>query len=99
MSTGPTAMGTGKCRCVPMKTNKAALTRGLEKNVSPADVNPTPSTCMIDGIWYKTMNGNKKQNVHNWQSVLSIVLYVGGQGGKVVVVFDVYRQPSIMQIF
>ena len=41
---GPTVMGTGKCRWSLRKTYKAALATELEKNVSHAEVIPTPST-------------------------------------------------------
>ena len=41
------------------KTNKAAFSREFEKNVSPAETIPTPSTCITDGmVWYKLMNSN-----------------------------------------
>ena len=78
------------------KTNKAALARELEKNVSPAEAIPTPSTCIIDGMGLvQRMNGNNKTFAQLVESVLAMVLYVGGQSGRIDVVFDVYRQPSI----
>ena len=78
------------------KTNKAALARELDKNVSPAEAIPTPSTCIIDGMGLvQRMNGNDKTFAQLVESVLAMVLYVGGQSGRVDVVFDVYRQPSI----
>ena len=83
-------MSTGKCRWVPRKTNKAALTTELEKNVSPAEAIRTPSTCIIDGMGLvQMMNGNNKT------TVLSVILYMGVQSGRVDVVFDAYRQSSI----
>ena len=95
---GPNAMGTGKCRCVPTKkTNKAALARRLENSVSPAEAIRTPSTCIIDGMGLaQRMNGNNKTIAQLAESVMSMVLYVDGQCGRVDVVFDVYRQPSII---
>ena len=43
------------------QTHKAALARELEKNVSPAEAIPTPSTCIIDGMGLvQRMNGNNK---------------------------------------
>ena len=43
------------------KTNKAALARELERNVSPAEDIPDPSTCIIDGMsLVQRMNGNNK---------------------------------------
>ena len=78
------------------KTNKAALARELEKNVSPAEAIPTTSTCINDGMGLvQRMNGNNKTFTQLAEFVLSMVLYVGGQSGRVDVVFDVYRQPSI----
>ena len=42
------------------------------------------------------MNGNNTKFAQLAEYVLSMVLYVGGQSGRVDVVFDVYRQqPSI----
>ena len=42
------------------------------------------------------MNGNNKKVAQLAEYVLSMVLYVGGQSGRVDAVFDVYRQqPSI----
>ena len=61
------------------KTNKAALARELEKNVSPAEAIPTPSTCIIDGMGLvQRMNGNNKTFAQLAESVLAMVLYVGG---------------------
>ena len=78
------------------KTNKAALARELEKNVSHAEAIRTPSTCIIDGMrLVQRMNGNYKTSAQLAESVLSMVLYVGVQSGRVDVVFDAYRQPSI----
>ena len=78
------------------KTNKATLARELEKNVSPAEAIPTPSTCIIDGMGLvQRMNGNNKTFAQLAESVMAMVLYVGGRSGRVDVVFDVYRQPSI----
>ena len=57
------------------KTNKAALARELEKNVSPAEAIPTPSTCIIDWIgMVQRMNGNNKTFVQLAKSVLAMVL-------------------------
>ena len=41
------------------------------------------------------MNGNNNTFAQLVDSVLSMVLYVGGQSGRVDVVFEVCRQPSI----
>ena len=66
------------------KTNKAALVRELEKNVYPAESIPIPSTCIIDGMGLvQRMNGNNKTFAQVAESVLSMVLYVGVQSGRV----------------
>ena len=78
------------------KTNKAALARELDKNLSHTETIPTPSTCVIHGMGLvQRMKGNNKTFSQLAESVLSIVLYVGVQSGRVAVVFDVYSQPSI----
>ena len=60
------------------KTNKAALAREIEKNVSPAEAITTPSTCIIDGMGLvQRMNGNNNTFAQLVESVLSTVLYVG----------------------
>ena len=56
------AMGTGKCDGSLRKTNKAAFNRELEENVSLADVIPTPSTCIIDGICLVQKDERQQQN-------------------------------------
>ena len=78
------------------KKTKAALARELEKKNSPAEAITTPSTCIIDGMCLvQRMNSNNKTFAQLVESVLSMVLYVGGQSGRVDVVFGVCRQPSI----
>ena len=78
------------------KTYKAALARELEKNVSPAEAIPIQSTCIIDGMgMVQRLNGNNKTFAQVAESVLSMVLYVGGHSGRVDVVFDVFRQLSV----
>ena len=78
------------------KQTWAAFARELEKNVSPVEAIATRSTCIIDGMGLvQMMSGNNKAFAQLAESVLSMVLYVGGQSGRFDVVFDVYRQPSI----
>ena len=68
----------------------------LLKILSPAESIKTPSTCIIDGMGLvQRMNGNNNTFAQLVDSVLSMVLYVGGQSGRVDVVFEVCRQPSI----
>ena len=78
------------------QTNKAALATELEKNVSPEEPIRTPSTYIIDGMGLvQRMNGNNNTFAQLAESVLSMILYVGVLSGRVDVVFDAYRQPSI----
>ena len=64
--------------------------------MSPAEAIRTPSTCIIDVMGLvQRMNGVNKTFAQLAESVLSMVLYVGVQSGRVDVVFDAYRQPSI----
>ena len=57
------ANGDGSLR----KTNKAGLARELERNISPSEDIPDPSTCIIDGMsLVQKMNSNNK---HNWQNL------------------------------
>ena len=78
------------------KTHKAALATELEKNLSPAEAITTPSTCIIDGMGLvQRTNGNNNTFAQLVESVLSRIQYVGGQRGRVDVIFDVCHQPSI----
>ena len=74
------------------KTNKAALARELEKNVSPAEAITTPSIFIIEGMGLvQRMNGNYKTCAQLVESVLYMILYVDGQSCRVDVVFDACR--------
>ena len=78
------------------KTNRTALSRELAKNVSPTEAILIQSTRIIDGMgMVQRLNGNNKTFAQVAESVLSMVLYVGGQSGRVDVVFDVFRQLSV----
>ena len=78
------------------KTNKAVLATELEKNVSPAEDIPDPSTCIIDGMsLVLKMNGNNKTFAQLAESLMSLVLHGGSQSHRIDVVFDVYRETSI----
>ena len=78
------------------KTNKAAFTRKLEKK--RISCRRYPKSINLYHWW--DMFGTKgwtatTKHLHNCQSVLSIVMYVGGQSGRVDVVSDVYHhRPS-----
>ena len=61
-------------------TNNAALARELERNVSPAEDIPDPSTCIIDGMsLVQKMNANNKMFVHLAESIMSLTLHDGSQ--------------------
>lgn len=78
------------------KTNKAALARELEKNVSPAEHIPTPSTSIIDGMsLVQKMNGNNKTFAQMAKLALTQILHEGAQSERIDVVFDVYHHTSI----
>ena len=69
--------------------NKAALVRELERNVSPSEDIPDPSTCIIGGMsLVQKMNGNKTL-AQVAESVMSVVLHDGSQSHMIDVVFDV----------
>lgn len=71
------------------KPNKAAFARELERNVTPAEHIPTPSTCIIDGMeWWQ-------QNLRTGESALTRVLQEAAQRETIDVVFDVYCQTPI----
>ena len=66
------------------KMNKAALARELERNVSPAEDIPDPSTCIIDGMCLvQKMNGNNNTFAQLTESVMSLVLHEGSQSHQI----------------
>ena len=78
------------------KTNKSALARHLEKNVSPAEEIPKPSTCIIDGMsLVQKINCNNKTFSQVADSTLASILHEGSQSKRIDVVFDVYQETSI----
>ena len=86
------ANGDGSLR----KTNKAALARELEKTVSPADLIPKPSACIIDGMsLVHRLKGDGKSFAQPADSALTLALHEGTDSARIVVVFDVYRDTSI----
>jgi len=78
------------------KSNKAALTRELEKNVSPAEEIPEPSATVIDGMsLIQKLKGNDQTFWQLAESALSHVLQQGSKSHRIDVIFDVYREMSI----
>ena len=86
------ASGDGSLR----KTNKAALARELERNVSPAEVIPEPSATIIDGMsLVQKLKGNDKTFSQLARTALSHAVHEGGKSRRIDVVFDVYKETSI----
>ncbi|KAK5924834.1 hypothetical protein CgunFtcFv8_017412 [Champsocephalus gunnari] len=78
------------------KTNKAALARELEKNVSPAEDMPEPSACIIDGMsLVQKLKGDDKTFQQLAETALSLALHEGARSRRIDVVFDVYWKTSI----
>ena len=81
------ANGDGSLR----ETNKAALARELEKNVSPVEVIPQPSACIIDGMaMIQKLKGDGKTFAQQEVSLLSLALHEGTNSQRTDVVLDVY---------
>ncbi|KAG0697409.1 hypothetical protein GWK47_003028 [Chionoecetes opilio] len=86
------ASGDGSLR----KTNKAALARELERNVSPAEVIPEPSATIIDGMsLVQKLKGNDNTFSQLAGTALSHVVPEGAKSRRIYVVFDVYKETSI----
>lgn len=77
------------------KTNKSVLARHLEKNVSPVEEIPKPSTCIMDGMSFVQMNCNNKTFSQVAESTLASILHEGSQSERTDVVFDVYQETPI----
>ena len=78
------------------KTNKAVLARELEKNVSPAEHIPAPSTSIIDGMSIiQKINGSNKTLSQLAELAMKQILNEGAQSSRIDVVFDVYHKHSI----
>jgi len=66
------------------KTNKAALARELEKNVSAAEVIPEPSATVIDGMSFvQKLKGNGKTFAELAETALSHVLHEGAKSSRI----------------
>ncbi|KAG0721774.1 hypothetical protein GWK47_000638 [Chionoecetes opilio] len=92
---GPLASGDGSLR----KTNKAALARELERNVSPAEVIPEPSATIIDGMsLVQKLKGNDN-TFHSFAgTALSHVVHeVLRAGALMLCLTSTRRHPSKMQ--
>ncbi len=86
------ANGDGSLR----KTNKAALARELEKNVSPAGVIPDPLATIIDGMsLVQKLKGNDKTFSQLAESALAHVFQECAKSRRIDVIFGVYKETSI----
>ena len=78
------------------KTNKASLTKELQKNVQAADVIPQRSACLVDGMaLVQHLKGGQKTFAEIVESLLSIALSEGTSSDGIDVVFDDYQDDSI----
>jgi len=78
------------------KTNKAALARELEKNVSPAEEIPEPSATIVDGMSVvQKLKGNDQTFLQLAELALSHVLHEESKSRRIDVAFDVYREMSV----
>lgn len=78
------------------ETNKAALARELEKQVSPAETIPEPSVTIIDQMsQVQKVKGNDLTFSQLADSALTLILHEGANIEKTDVVFGVYREDSI----
>ena len=81
------------------KTNKAALARALEKNVSPVDTIPQPSALVIDGMAIlQKMHGENCTFEELSEQLLAQVKNMGYESERIDIVFDVYRNKSIKSL-
>jgi len=78
------------------KTNKAALTKELQKSVPFADVIIQPSACVIDAMaLVQTLKVDHQTFSEVAESLLSLVQHEGSNSKRIYVIFDVYKENSI----
>ena len=78
------------------KTNKAALSKILIRNVMPAENIPSPRVCIIDGMsLVQKHNGNGKTFSQIAKSTFAAILQEGYGCERIDVVFDTYQSASI----
>jgi len=93
---GPLPWSLANCDGTIKKTNKAALARKLEANVSSAEEITQPSASIIDGMsLIQKTNGDHMTFDELADQVLANVMRAAGSSQRVDVVFDVYKQLSI----
>ena len=73
------------------RTNKASLSKELQKNVQAADGIPQPSACLIDGMALgQRLMGAQKTFAEIAESLLSRALNKVASSDRIDVVFDDY---------
>ena len=78
------------------KTNKTALAREVEKNMSAAEAIQEPSACIIDEkSLIQKLKGDGQTFEQLADSVMFLALLEGSHSGRIDVVFDVYWVTSI----
>ena len=93
---GPLPWSLANCDGTLKKTNKAALARKLEANVSSAEEIPQPSACIIDGMsLIQKTNGDNMTFDELADQIHASVMRAAASSERVDVVFDVYKQMSI----
>ena len=80
------------CQLYNEETNKSALTRHVEKQVSPANFIPKPSACTIDAMAFlHKMNVEKKPFVYLTEIIFTSALKDGTSSDRIDLIFDVYK--------
>ena len=80
----------------PLKTNKAALGKSLQKGITVAEHIPWPSATISDGMFlFQKMKYDQMSFGQLTSTLLSPVLNEGSLTGTINIVFGVYREHSI----
>ena len=93
---GPLPWSLANCDGTMKKTNKSTLARHLEKQVSHADVIPSPSACIIDAMaLLHKINAEKKTFGDLAEIVFALALKDGTHSDRIDMIFDFYKDISI----
>ena len=78
------------------KTDKSSLAKKLKKDLSPVEILPDKSSCIIDGMaLVQSLEANRMYFSDVSKAILSKALREGASSKRIDVVFDVYRKKSI----
>ncbi|MES9881053.1 MAG: hypothetical protein ABW185_09250 [Sedimenticola sp.] len=95
---GPLPWSLANCDGSPKKTNKAALARHLEKQVSSEELVTSPSATVIDGMaLVHKLHGDNNTFQETSEQMLTNAFQSGSSSDRIDVVFDVYKESSIKQ--